>query len=111
MLFDAYELNGFQYRGTSLFLTGATNESRQRMIFKATLGAYNWILKNPQVDTSRIYIHGLSNGGSVALNMAGVVDPAHVRMVFSEGAPSISPHQFGELMRPIMGVTTVVSTP
>ncbi|MFY8192915.1 MAG: hypothetical protein ACOVKF_07205, partial [Limnohabitans sp.] len=50
LLFDAYELNGFQYRGTSLFLTGATNESRQRMIFKATLGAYNWILKNPQVD-------------------------------------------------------------
>ncbi len=88
LLFDAYEMNGFQYRGTSLFLTGATNESRQRMIFKATWGAYNWILKNPQVDTSRLYVHGLSNGGSVALNMAGVVDPAHVRMVFSEGVPS-----------------------
>jgi dienelactone hydrolase len=88
LLFDAYEMNGFQYRGTSLFLTGTTNESRQRMIFKATLGAYHWIRQNARIDTTRLYIHGLSNGGSVALNMAAVVDPAHVRMVFSEGAPS-----------------------
>jgi len=88
LLFDAYEMNGFQYRGTSLFLTGTTNESRQRMIFKSTLGAYHWIRQNPRVDTTRLYIHGLSNGGSVALNMAAVVDPAHVRVVFAEGAPS-----------------------
>lgn len=88
LLFDAYEMNGFQYRGTSLFLTGTTNESRQRMIFKATLGAYRWALKQENIDTTRIFIHGLSNGGSVALNMAAVVDPTHVRMVFAEGAPS-----------------------
>lgn len=88
LLFDAYEMNGFQYRGTSLFLTGTSNESRQRMIFKAALGAYRWALAHPQVDTSRIFIHGLSNGGTVALNMAAVVDPAHVRMVFAEGSPS-----------------------
>ena len=88
LLFDAYEMNGFQYRGTSLFLTGTTNESRQRMIFKATLGAYHWIRQNPRVDTTRLFIHGLSNGGSVALNMAAVVDPAHVRVVYAEGAPS-----------------------
>lgn len=88
LLFDAYEMNGFRYRGTSLFLTGATNESRQRMIFKATLGAYHWARQNPRIDSTRLFIHGLSNGGSVALNMAAVVDPAHVRMVFSEGAPS-----------------------
>jgi dienelactone hydrolase len=88
LLYDAYELNGFRYRGTLLFVTGATNESRQRMIFKATLGAYHWARQHPRVDTSRLFIHGLSNGGSVALNMAAVVDPAHVRAVFSEGAPA-----------------------
>ena len=88
LLFDAYEMNGFQYRGTPLFLTGTTNESRQRMIFKATLGAYHWARQHPRVDTTRLFVHGLSNGGSVALNMAAVVDPAHVRVVFSEGAPS-----------------------
>ena len=88
LLFDAYEMNGFAYRGTSLFLTGATNESRQRMIFKATLGAYQWVRQSSRIDTSRIFIHGLSNGGSVALNMAAVVEPEHVRAVFAEGAPS-----------------------
>lgn len=85
LLFDAYEMNGFQYRGTSLFLTGATNESRQRMIFKAALGAYEWALQQSRIDPSRIFIHGLSNGGSVAMNLAAVVDPAHVRAVFAEG--------------------------
>ena len=88
LIFDAYEMNGFRYRGTSLFLTGATNESRQRMIFKTTLGAYHWAKQHPRVDGSRLFIHGLSNGGAVALNMAAVVDPAHVRAVFAEGAPS-----------------------
>lgn len=85
LLFDAYEMNGFQYRGTSLFLTGTSNESRQRMILKAALGAYHWVLRQTGVDTTRLFIHGLSNGGSVALNMAALVDPAHVRMVFAEG--------------------------
>ena len=85
LLFDAYEMNGFRYRGTTLFLTGTSNESRQRMIFKATLGAYEWARRQDRIDTSRLFIHGLSNGGSVALNMAAVVDPAHVRMVFAEG--------------------------
>ena len=88
LLFDAYELNGFRYRGTSLFLTGVTNESRQRMILKAAWGAYRWALLNPDIDSSRIFIYGLSNGGSVALNLAALVDPQHVRMVFAEGAPS-----------------------
>lgn len=85
LVFDAYEMNGFQYRGTSLFLTGTSNESRQRMIFKATLGAYEWAIRQDAIDSSRVFIHGLSNGGSVALNMAAVVDPAHVRAVFAEG--------------------------
>jgi dienelactone hydrolase len=85
LLFDAYEMNGFRYRGTSLFLTGTTNESRQRMIFKVTLGAYHWARRLTRVDTSRIFLHGLSNGGSVAMNMAAVVDPENVRAVFAEG--------------------------
>lgn len=85
LLYDAYEMNRFNYRSTNLFLTGATNESRQRMIFKATLGAYEWARQQARIDSSRIFIHGLSNGGSVAMNMAAVVDPAHVKAVFAEG--------------------------
>ncbi len=86
LLYDAYNMNGFEYRGTNLFLTGTSNESRQRMILKATVGAYQWAKTLSQVDTSRIFIHGLSNGGSVALNMAALVEPEHVRAVFAEGA-------------------------
>jgi dienelactone hydrolase len=86
LLYDAYNMNGFEYRGTNLFLTGTSNESRQRMILKATVGAYRWAKTLSQVDTSRIFIHGLSNGGSVALNMAALVEPEHVRAVFAEGA-------------------------
>lgn len=85
LLYDAYAMNGFQYRGTALFLTGTSNESRQRMIFKVSLGAYAWAKQQPQIDASRIVIHGLSNGGSVALNMAALVQPEHVRAVFAEG--------------------------
>jgi dienelactone hydrolase len=86
LLYDAYNMNGFEYRGTNLFLTGTSNESRQRMILKATVGAYQWAKQLKQVDTSRIFIHGLSNGGSVALNMAALSEPEHVRAVFAEGA-------------------------
>jgi dienelactone hydrolase len=86
LLYDAYEMNGFQYKGTTLFLLGVTNESRQRMIFKATHGAYQWAKNQPRIDSARIYINGLSNGGSVAVNMAGIVEPDHVPAVIAEGA-------------------------
>lgn len=87
LVFDAYELNGFKHKGTPLFVSGVSNESRQRMIYKATFFAYKWALEQGDtIDTTRIFINGLSNGGSVAVNMAGQVDPKHVRMVFAEGA-------------------------
>ncbi len=86
LLFDAYELNGFKYRGSMLFVNGVTNESRQRMIYKAAFTAYQWVAKQDSIDTTRIFINGLSNGGSVAVNLAATVDPTHVRMVFAEGA-------------------------
>lgn len=88
LVFDAYELNGFNHKGTPLFVSGVSNESRQRMIYKSTFFAYKWALEQGEtIDTTRIFINGLSNGGAVAVNMAGRVDPKHVRMVFAEGAP------------------------
>jgi dienelactone hydrolase len=87
LVFDAYELNGYSRdKDWRLFLLGMSNEARQRMIYKASLGAYEWLRKQKTVDTSRIFIHGLSNGGSVAANLAGAVDPKFVRTVFPEGA-------------------------
>lgn len=87
LIFDAYEMNGLT-TGSDLLVYFMSNGGRQRMIFKATLGAYRWAIQNEKVDTQKIFIQGLSNGAAVALNMAGAVDSAHVRGVIAEGGPS-----------------------
>lgn len=84
LLFDAYKINGYG-QGWQFWATQVTNESRQRMNYKATWGAYEWALTQQQIDTERIYLHGLSNGANVVVNMAGAVDPRHVKAVFAEG--------------------------
>ncbi|PUE17179.1 hypothetical protein B9Z32_06550 [Limnohabitans sp. MMS-10A-178] len=87
LVFDAYQMNGYtREEGFTLFLTGMTNDARQRMTYKVALGAYQWLIQNQSIDSSRIFIQGLSNGGSVVSNIAGAVDPKHVRAVFPEGA-------------------------
>ena len=65
-----------------------SNVGRQRMIYKATLGAYQWVLKSDKVDTRKLFFQGLSNGAAVSINMASAADPAHVRGVIAEGGPS-----------------------
>lgn len=88
LIFDAYELNGF-YQGYKFWGNKASNEARQRMIYKAALGAYAWAIKNQDIDNSQIYFHGLSNGANVVANLAGVVDPQHVKGIFAEGLPGM----------------------
>ncbi len=76
LIFDAYKHNGVPPR------TG--NAYRQMMLYKVALQAYQWALTRQDVDVHRIYLYGISNGASVVLNLAAVVDPQHVRGVFSE---------------------------
>lgn len=87
LIFDAFEMNGLVSR-SELVLYGMTNGSRQRMIYKATWGAYRWAINNEKVDTNKIFIQGLSNGASVAINMSASVDATNVRGVIAEGGPS-----------------------
>lgn len=87
LVFDAFEMNGLTPM-SDLLVYQMSNGGRQRMIYKATLGAYQWALKSDKVDTSRIFIQGLSNGAAVAINMAETVDAAQVRGVIAEGGPS-----------------------
>lgn len=84
LLFDAYKINGYK-QDWQFWAAQVTNESRQRMNYKVTFGAYQWALNNEKVDTNNIYFHGLSNGANVVVNMAGAVNPAHVKAVFAEG--------------------------
>lgn len=86
--FDAYQMNIPDKASIPGFTTTKmTNESRQRMIFKVALGAYRWALKQPGVDTSRIYLYGISNGAPVVANLAALADPANVKRAFAEGMP------------------------
>lgn len=76
LIFDAYKHNGVPPR------TG--NAFRQMMLYKVALQAYQWALTRKEVDIQRIYFYGISNGASVVINLASVVDPKHVQGVFSE---------------------------
>ena len=76
LIFDAYKLNGVPP------LTG--NAYRQMMLYKVALQAYQWAIGRQDIDARQIYFYGFSNGASVVLNLAAVVDPAHVKGVFSE---------------------------
>lgn len=87
LIFDAFQMNGLT-PFSDLLLYHTNNAGRQRMIYKATLGAYQWVLKSDKVDTSKIFFQGLSNGAAVSINMAGAVDPVNVRGVIAEGGPS-----------------------
>jgi dienelactone hydrolase len=88
LVFDAYEHNGFD-KGFRFWATQASNEARQRMLYKVTLGAYQWALSRSDIDTGHIYFHGLSNGAIVLANIAAAVSPRHVKGVFAEGAPGM----------------------
>jgi dienelactone hydrolase len=87
LIFDAFQMNGFT-PFSDLLLYHMNNAGRQRMIYKATLGAYQWALKSDKVDTSKVFFQGLSNGAAVSINMAGAVGAVHVRGVIAEGGPS-----------------------
>lgn len=76
LIFDAYKHNGVPPR------TG--NAYRQMMLYKVALQAYQWAISRQDIDTRQIYFYGISNGASVVLNLAAVVDPLHVKGVFSE---------------------------
>jgi dienelactone hydrolase len=87
LVFDAFEMNGLS-SGSNLVTYQMSNAARQKMLYKVALGAYSWAIRQEKIDASRIFVQGLSNGGSVSINLAGAVDPAHVKGVIAEGSPS-----------------------
>ncbi|NQW92863.1 MAG: hypothetical protein HQ446_02290 [Polaromonas sp.] len=87
LLYDAFEMNRLT-SGSDLLLYQMRNSARQRMIYKATVGAYQWVLKNDKVDIGKIFVQGLSNGASVAINMAAYPDGKNLKGAIAEGAPA-----------------------
>lgn len=94
LIFDAYKHNSVPPR------TG--NAYRQMMLYKVALQAYQWVLTRPEVDVERIYFYGISNGASVVINLASVVDPKHVRGVFSEAPTPVGIGYPWEIQVPVL---------
>ena len=77
LLFDAYNMNGIKQGRIG-------NAYRQKMLLKTSFSAYEWVLQRPEININRIYFYGISNGASVVLNIAAMVDPSHVKGVIAE---------------------------
>ena len=89
LVFDAYAMQGIPGRDSLFWARSVTNEARQRMLYTTALEAYRWAIDRTDIDTSRIYLFGISNGAAVVVNLAGTVDPAHVKGVIAEGLTPI----------------------
>lgn len=94
LIFDAYRHNSLPPR--------SSNASRQMMIYRVALQAYQWALGRSDIDTQRIYFYGISNGASVVINLAAVVDPAHVQGVFSEAPTPVGIGYPAQIRVPVM---------
>lgn len=94
LIFDAYQHNSVPPR------TG--NAYRQMMLYKVAFQAYQWALTRPEVDVQRIYLYGISNGATVVINLAGVVDPKHVKGVFSEAPTPVGMGYPWEIQVPVL---------
>jgi hypothetical protein len=94
LIFDAYKHNGVPPR------TG--NPYRQMMLHKVALQAYHWALTRQDVDIQRIYFYGISNGASVVLNLAAVLDPKHMKGVFSEAPTPVGIGYPWEIQVPVL---------
>lgn len=89
LVFDAYAMQGLTGRNSLFWARSVTNEARQRMIYTTAMAAYRWATQRADVDSNRIYLFGVSNGAAVVANMAGAVDPTHVKGVIAEGITPI----------------------
>jgi dienelactone hydrolase len=72
------------------------------MIYATALAAYEWARQRTDVDTRQIYLFGISNGAAVVANLAGAVDPAHVRGVIAEGITPIGLGLPDEIRVPVL---------
>lgn len=102
LMFDAYTMQGITGRDSLFWARSVTNEARQRMIYTTAVAAYRWAIQRSDIDNSRIYLFGISNGAAVVANLAGVVDPAHVKGIISEGVTPIGLGLPDEIRVPVM---------
>lgn len=104
LIFDAYTMQGLPSRESVFWARSLTNESRQRMIWATALGAYQWAITRTDIDASRIYLYGISNGATMVANLAAVVSPAHVKGAIAEGLTPIGLGLPNTLQVPLLAI-------
>ena len=77
--FDAFKMNGFD---KTPFIG---NWDRQRMIWSISLSAQKWVRRQVGFPVNDIYIYGISNGATVAVNLAGHIKPGTIKGFIAEG--------------------------
>jgi dienelactone hydrolase len=78
--FDAFKLNQI-----ALMSTRVTLSAKQKMLVPVSEQTLAWVATQDWATPGSIYIYGHSNGATVALWLAGRVDPTQVRAIFAEG--------------------------
>jgi dienelactone hydrolase len=86
LVFDAFEMNGLD-SSSDLVKYKLASDSKQKLIFSSAMGAHEWLAQKSEIDATRIFYQGHSQGGHVAVNIAGVADLKNVRAVIAEGSP------------------------
>ena len=86
LVFDAFEMNGLD-SSSDLVKYKLASDSKQKLIFSSAMGAHEWLAQKSAIDATSIFYQGHSQGGHVAVNIAGVADLKNVRAVIAEGSP------------------------
>jgi dienelactone hydrolase len=86
LVFDAFEMNGLD-SSSDLVKYKLAADSKQKLIFSSAMGAHEWLAQKSAIDATSIFYQGHSQGGHVAVNIAGVADLKNVRAVIAEGSP------------------------
>ena len=86
LVFDAFEMNGLD-SGSDLVKYKLASDSKQKLIFSSASGALEWLAQKSEIDATRIFYQGHSQGGHVAVNIAGIAGLKNIRAVIAEGSP------------------------
>lgn len=96
--FDAFQMNDLYPRGMSWFQM--SNDPKQRMLYKSNLAAYHWIAEN-YPNAEDVYLYGISNGATTAVNIAAIEGLNKIKGVLAEGMPTLGLGLPNEIFYPV----------
>ena len=87
LTFDAFSMN-HGWKTDNFWLYSLNNESKQRMLYTTGKEAFTWLLNSKKIKPENIYFYGISNGATVAANLAATKE-VNAAGFFAEGMPGM----------------------